>query len=36
MALSSSATEENFQTGEDMFTNYDHNERDTGWESLQF
>ncbi len=33
MALSSSATEKNFQTDEDMFTNY---ERNTSWESLQF
>ncbi len=32
MALSSSATAKNFQTGEDMFTD---DERDTSWESLQ-
>ncbi len=33
MALSSSATEKNFQTGEDMFTNDWRNECGTSWES---
>ncbi len=33
MAFSSPATEKNFQHGEDMLTNDEH---DTSWESLQF